>query len=131
MSIPDQNLMCITAADLKDKNPEFGFLRGEVRRHVKTIEMAIRDAVKTKLTNIVYPIEQNFAVTKLSNKTAQRFVYAAIIDQLQTNGFEVHLDMQQKGVYFSITWITEVDRSEIARQDSLIERALGQGHLHL
>lgn len=124
MSLTDQNLMNLTASDLKDRNPEIGFLRGEVRRHVKSIEMAIRDAVKTKMTEIAYPIEQNFAVTKLTNRTAQRFVYSGIIDQLQTNGFEIKLSMTKKGFHFIITWITELDHSEIARQDDLIAQAM-------
>lgn len=123
MSIPDENLMSFTARDLKDRNPEIGFLRGEVRRHIKSIEHAIREAIRVKNTNIVYAIEQNFAVTKISNRTAQRFVYAAIIDQLRSNGFEVRLFMK-KSVYLDITWVTEMDRNEIARQEALIDEAM-------
>ena len=96
MSIPDQNLMNITAQDMRGKNPEHGFLRSEVRRHIKLIEGEIRDAQKAKQTDIVHEIEQNFAVTKCTNRTAQRFVYAGIIDQLNTNGFETQLVMNKK-----------------------------------
>lgn len=123
MNIPDRNIMNITASDLKDKNPEFGFLKGEVRRHIKSIELAIKEAAKTKMTHIVYPIEQNFAVIKLSNKCAQRFVYASIIDQLQMNGFEVQLNMEKRGFNFNITWVTEIEKSEVYRQDALIASA--------
>jgi hypothetical protein len=121
--IPDQNLMTITAASLKEKNPELGFLKSEVRRHIKEIEMHIREAVRDKQTQIKYPIEQNFAVQKISNRTAQRYVYSAIYDQLKTNGFESRLIIKSKEVYFEITWISEMDRDEIARQEMLIEEA--------
>lgn len=125
MSLIENNLMTLTAKSLKDNNPEIGFLRGEVRRHIKEIEFNIREATKQKKTQILYEIEQNFAVTKLSNKVAQRFVYSGIIDQLQLNGFEVKFFMDNR-FYFIVSWETDIERKEITRQNIIIQMALNK-----
>jgi hypothetical protein len=122
-TLPDQNLMTFNAAEIRDKAPEIGFLRGEIRRHIKMIELEIRDAIKSQCTNIVHEVEQNFPVTKCTNLVAQRFVYAGIIDQLKINGFRVQLVMDKKNLYFRITWITEIDAEEVQRQNDLIKTA--------
>ena len=123
MSIPDQNIMTLTASSLRERNPDVTYLNGEVRRHIREIETQIRDAVRSKQTSIVYPIEQNFAVQKITNRSAQRFIYSAIYEQLKTNGFETTLHMTEREVRFEITWVTQMDRNEITRQMQLIDEA--------
>lgn len=124
MNIPDDNLMTVTASDLKNKNPTLDFLRREVKRHVKEIDRLIKERNRTQHNNLTYPIERNFAVTTITNATAQRYVYASILDQLSINGFECKLVINTQVCQFEITWQTELDRNEIARQNDIINRAL-------
>lgn len=123
MSLIEQNIMTLTARSLKENNPEIGFLKGEIRRHIKEIEFVIREATRQKKTEIIYEIEQNFPVIKLSNKVAQRFVYSGIIDQLQMNGFQVKFTMG-KAFSFRIAWETDIDQREVKRQNIIIAMAL-------
>ncbi len=116
--------MTINAKTLKDNPPEIGFLRGEVRKHIKQIQDAILEAKRGKLTYVNYNIEKNFAVTKMSNRDAQRFVYAALIDQLKMNDFKVRFVINKSVCYFNISWDTEVDKAEIMRQCELISGAV-------
>jgi hypothetical protein len=126
MNIPDENLMTISAADLKERPPESGLLRGEVRRHIKLIETEIREAQRVKEDFVRHEIATNFPVSKISNKRAQLFIYSAIIDQLKMNGFKVQLHLDEKQCYFMIRWAARTDRDEIMRQRQLIAEARQQ-----
>lgn len=126
MNIPDANIMTLSASDLKERPPEMGLLLGIVRKHIKDIESEIRDAKRQNEDKIEHGIESNFPVTKMTNKRAQTYVYAAIIDQLQTNGFEVKLAVRNKSLYFAISWVAQTDSSELVRQMRLVSDAMSK-----
>jgi hypothetical protein len=123
MNLPDENMMTLSAGDLKERPPESGLLRGEVRRHIKEIEREIREAQRVKEDFIRHEISTNFPVTKISNTQAQVFVYSAIIDQLKMNGFKVKLNLDQKQCHFLIRWKARTEKEELARQLGLIAEA--------
>lgn len=123
MSIPDENLMTISATQLKEHPPEFGYLRSEMTRHVKQIEAGIREAVRSKLDHVIYEVPTNFAVRHMSNKRAQLYVYSAIIDQLKMNGFQPSLHLDVGSAYFTVRWKAAVDRDELGRQMRLVRGA--------
>lgn len=126
MNIPDTNIMTLNASDLKERPPEMGLLMGIVRKHIKDIESEIREAKRQNEDKIEHGIETNFPVTKMTNKRAQTFVYATIIDQLQTNGFEVKLGLKNKSLVFAISWVAVIDTSELLRQRRLVDEAMSK-----
>jgi uncharacterized protein YhbP (UPF0306 family) len=127
MNIPDENLMTISANDLKERPPESGLLRGEVRRHIKQIETEIREAQRVKEDFVRHEIATNFPVSKISNKRAQIFIYSAIVDQLKMNGFKVALNLDHKQCHFLIRWAARTDHDELSRQKQLIAEARAGG----
>lgn len=123
MNLPDENMMTITAGDLKERPPESGLLRGEIRRHIKEIQREMMEAQRVKEDFVRHEISTNFPVTKMSNTQAQIFVYSGIIDQLKMNGFKVKLNLNHKQCHFLIRWKVQTGREELTRQMDLIAEA--------
>jgi hypothetical protein len=122
MSLPTQNLMTLTAASVQGKSGDMAALKGEIQRHIIEIQARIRDAIKCNNNHIIYEINQIFDV-KNNHDRALKFVYSAIIDQLEMNGFTVGLNLSEKRNFFIITWISAVDNDELERQKQIFNQA--------
>jgi hypothetical protein len=122
-----QNLMNISAFDLKENCPSKLALNKEVMYHLRAMERAIKDAHLVKQRHIHYELPINFSIPNTKNCDAQRYIYASIIDQFQLNGYDVRLNLTREFCKLYVTWITKLDNEEIRRQEDIINNARVRG----
>ena len=120
-----ENLMSITANELKMSSPVKKALNSYVITHIKAIEAELKNARVSELESIKYNMEYNFNIPNTSNTSAQRYIFSSIISQLENNGFNVLLVLNpSKNVcYFKISWYTPQDKEEHKRQEDIIRHA--------
>lgn len=100
--------MNITARELQ-KNTVSYTIDNTVKSLLSTIQCEIIDASKKDLNNVVFQLPTNFDVSSMPNKTAQTIIYSKILDILETNGFNVLIDMRKSSVSFIISWAVKCD----------------------
>ena len=97
-----------------------------VMKEANAILGRIDDEIKTAYerdeskVNVSVPI--TFSIPYMSNRNAQRNVYAKVLESLLDRGYIVHIYMVPDQTIFMINWLSEDEEKEIEVRNALLAK---------
>lgn len=112
--------MNITADQIQQTCSSTQLIEHEIKTILKTMQSEIIEAGKNGSTSVVVSVPTNFNIVNMSNQTAQTIVYHRLIEDLEENGFNVKLAMEDSYVTYCIRWDIQKDDKDLKNMRNII-----------
>ena len=94
----------------------------EVNKILLTIESSIIEAGKNGYSNIIASIPTNFNMINISNKISKTIIYNKLIEEIENNGFDILICMDDNMVTFCISWGIQKNQNELTTMREFIAK---------
>lgn len=112
--------MNITADQVQRSCTGTQILEQQIKTILKTLQSEIIDASKNGATNVIVAVPTNFNIAHMSNRIAQTIIYHRLIEELEDNGFNVRLSMENSSVTYCIRWDIQKNHKDLANMRNII-----------
>ena len=115
--------MSITAKQLSKSGAKGKDLDTIIRDQLIIIDDSLQRADRTWGRNVIaQTLPTNFSLPGLKKKDAQRIIYATIIKNLFSRGFNVRILLEAERTTLFLEWVTGLNSEEIDTMNNLIRR---------
>ena len=112
----------IHANKLRNNNIQKRYLKEVITDVIKRIGQELILAHREGSHHIITNIPITFSIPNMSNRDSQRYIWAAIIDELMSKSYRVWISPSKNSCRLKITWINIEDESVIKYQTALIAK---------
>lgn len=112
--------MNITAEQVQKTCSGTQIIEQQIRTMLKTMQSEIIEASKNGSTSVVVSVPTNFSIVNMSNQTAQTIIYHRLIENLEENGFNVKISMDDSAVTYCIRWDIQKDHKDLKDMRNVI-----------
>lgn len=112
--------MNITAEQIHRVCTGTQILDQQIKTILKTMQSEILEASKNGHTNVIVSVPTNFNIVGITNQTAQTIIYHRLIEELEENGFNVKISMDNSAVTYCVRWDIKQDSGDLQEMRNII-----------
>lgn len=118
------------SARLKKESPLMGFVYKVLNSELLKISNEIDKAHRTGKDNTIVKLTFNFNCPQyIENKDVQLNVYYKIIEDLESKGYTISLDINKKEAILYINWKITIDNEKINKMEEKIRSVINKKKL--